>query len=80
MNFQVKVTGQHNLDCSDKLYSKAFVALRKRKWPGTANVPSHFSLSESHAAICLEIGTTLISTLRGIAAAATGALISSIPL
>src|SRR6185437_2364761 len=53
---------------------------RKRKWPGTASVPSHFSLSECHAAICLEIGTTLISTLRGIAAAATGALISSIPL
>src|SRR5579859_5199961 len=53
---------------------------RKRKWPGTASVPSHFSLSEFHAAICLEIGTTLISTLRGIAAAATGAVISSIPL
>lgn len=47
--------------------------------PELRGPPGQYSQAESQAAICFAIGTTLISTLRGSAATATGAVISSIP-
>lgn len=54
-------------------------ASHKEFWPGAMVAPGQKSLSEFQAAICLETGTTLISSLRGRAATVTGAVISSMP-